>query len=239
MNVLIPMAGLGKRLGIEKYGTIKPLIMINGAPIIEHTIRSLKIDGNFIFVLLKNKFSSELKEKLQLIVQDSKIIEVENLNNGPAESCLAARKYINNDDELLIANSDQVMFWNSENFLLEAREREISGSVVTYISNSLKNSYAKVDKSGYVKEIQEKKLISNFALVGVHYFRRGRDFVKSALKMINENNRSSGEFYVGPSYNYIIREGGLIKSYMIEGGQHYPIGTPEDLEIYKENFGNL
>jgi dTDP-glucose pyrophosphorylase len=239
MNILIPMAGLGKRFQVTNYKTIKPLIRVNEKPMIEQTINSLNLDGKYFFVIRKDLFSEELKSTLKSLTLDSQIIEIENLTRGAAETCLFARNYINNDKELIIANSDQIMFWDSKRFIAEARKEIISGAIVTYHSNSLKNSYAKVDESGYVSEIQEKKLISNLALTGIHYFRRGTDFVSSASKMIAENNRSKGEFYVGPCYNYMINNGGLIKSYLIPSSQYNPVGTPEDLKKFEDKHGSI
>jgi hypothetical protein len=70
--------------------------------------------------------------------------------------------------------------------------------------------------------------------VGIYNFRRGKDFVKAADKMIAQNKRVNGEFYVAPVYNELIAEGGRIGVFNIgeEGQQMHGLGTPEDLESF-------
>jgi hypothetical protein len=123
------------------------------------------------------------------------------------------------------------MEWNSNSFLLNVRQ--FDGAVVTYHSDTDKNSYARVNKKGYVTEIREKEVISNISLNGIHYWKKGSHFVSSAEAMIASNDRApNGEFYVGPTYNYMLQIGQTVGIYHIPNQQHHPVGVPIDLENY-------
>lgn len=235
-NILIPIAGLGSRFPIETYKTTKPLIKINGKTMIEHAIESLSIIGNYHFVIRDSIFFDELYSVLKSIDSSCNIIKINELTNGPAETCLIAKDYINNDDELIIANSDQIMWWDSDLFLQVARNSKYDGMIVTYTSNTDKNSYAKINKQGLVTQIKEKEVISDISLNGIHYWKHGRDFVDSATKMIYNNERYNNEFYVGPTYNSMIMDGKKIGIYHIPSYQHNAVGVPSDLELYMEKL---
>lgn len=231
MNILIPMAGLGSRFPSDKFPLPKPLIRINHIPMIVKAVNSLGIQGQFLYVISKNRFTEELREWLLRYTPDCKIIEIDYLTEGPACSALLFENEIDNDDELIIANCDQIMTWNSEQFL--ANVRMFDGAVVTYYHNHERNSYAKVNRHGLVTQIKEKQVISNIALNGIHYWKQGSMFVNSAKQMIkNEDRADNGEFYVGPTYNYLISKGKRVGIHHIPNEQHHAVGIPEDLEAY-------
>ena len=138
-----------------------------------------------------------------------------------------------NDDELIIANCDQIMEWNSKNFLHNIKLYD--GAMVTYHSDTKKNSYASVDQEGFVTAVKEKEVISNISLNGIHYWKKGKYFIESAQEMINSQDRANnGEFYIGPTYNYMIKKGLKVGIHHIPNQQHHPIGVPEDLKKYIE-----
>jgi len=233
MNVLIPLAGKGSRFANSGYDFPKPLIDILGKPMIVRAIESLDLEGNYHFVLRKNDTLEPTREALLSIKPDARIIEIDYVTDGPACTANLFREFINNDEELIIANCDQIMEWNSENFLYNVRNYD--GAVVTYHSDTDKNSYAEITSKGLVKRIREKEVISNVSLNGIHYWKRGRHFVDSYDTMIDQNDRApNGEFYIGPSYNYMIQSDLKVGIYHIPNQCHHPVGVPYDLEKYLE-----
>jgi NDP-sugar pyrophosphorylase family protein len=212
----------------------KPLIEVNGEPMISKAIKSLNLDGNYFFVIAKNQFTSLVEETITAIKPGSKFIEIDYITEGPANSALLFRNQINSNEELIIANCDQIMEWNSENFLHNVRLYD--GAVVTYHTDTDKNSYARLDKNGLVVEIREKEVISNVSLNGIHYWKKGSHFVSSADKMMELQDRApNGEFYIGPTYNHMIRQGLKVGIYHIPNEQHHPVGIPDDLKKYLEH----
>jgi NDP-sugar pyrophosphorylase family protein len=234
MNILIPMAGLGSRFPSHTYPMPKPLIEVNGKPMIAKAIQSLNLEGNYFFVLAKNQFTELVKETIQSLKPGSKFFEIDYVTEGPANSALLFRNEIDNDQELVIANCDQIMEWNSANFLHNVRLYD--GAVVTYHTDTDKNSYARLDKNGMVVEIREKEVISNVSLNGIHYWKKGSTFVSSADKMIELQDRApNGEFYIGPTFNHMIKQGLKVGIYHIPNEQHHPVGVPDDLKKYLEH----
>ena len=226
------MAGLGKRFQMKGFSLPKPLIDINGIPMIVKVLDSLELSqAQFLFVIAKNEYSEHIKSLISSSVKKSKFIEIDYVTEGPACSCLLFREEIDNDEELVIANCDQIMEWDSENFLMNVRR--FDGAVVTYYNDTDKNSYARIDKRGRVLEIREKEVISNVSLNGVHYWKKGKYFVASTEDMITADDRApNGEFYVGPTYNYMINKGLTVGIYHIPNQQHHAVGVPVDLENY-------
>lgn len=238
MNIIIPMAGLGDRFKQAGFNTIKPMISIMGKPMIQWTIESLGIDGNFIFILNnKNEYFNELRDLLIKISPKSIIIDIDYITEGPASSCLLAKDYINNDTPLLSLNCDQILTWDIDKFKDFLSSFKEDGFVVTYDNDTPKNSYVKLDEMGYAKEFAEKKVISKYSLNGIHYWAKGKDFVFAAESMIKKNIRVNNEFYIAPSYNELINSDKKITTYHIDKKEHWSVGTPDDLNLFLQSFG--
>jgi NDP-sugar pyrophosphorylase family protein len=237
INILIPMAGLGKRFEKTHPNTPKPFIDIQNQSMLSRVIKNLKNDiVEFIFVSQENLFKDN---RFQTIIQNENInykrVTAPNRTDGPACSCLLAKNFINNDDPLIIINCDQIILdFNIDNLLKFAIYNNADGVLGTFHSTSSKNSYIKLGDDLRVQEIKEKIVISNIATNGLHFWKHGKFFVESAEKMIEANDRYSNEFYVAPSYNYLIKQGKTILPYYYN--LHYPIGIPEDLNFFMEKI---
>jgi len=239
INIVIPMAGLGIRFANKGFTLPKPLVDVNGEPMIVKAVKSLGFDllsvsCNWYFVIAKNNFTHLIKSTILEVIKEAKFLEIDYITEGPASTVLLYKDVINNEDELIIANCDQIMEWNSDLFFLNSRQ--FDGTIVTYHNDTDKNSYARLDKNGYVTEIREKAVISNVSLNGIHYWRKGKYFVSSAEEMIaNQDRAPNGEFYIGPTYNYMINNGQRVGIYHIPNCQHHAVGVPADLERYLEH----
>lgn len=231
VNVLVPAAGMGSRLR-AKYQLPKPLIDIAGKTMIQRVIESLNIDANYIFIVQQEHYDQyNLGAYLNLIVPDCTILKTNGLTDGAACTSLLAKDLINNDKHLLIANSDQLLDWDSSSFMYHMLSCNADGGILTFErENDPKWSYAKLDANGFVTELAEKKPISNKATVGVYYFNKGSEYVAAAERMIACNDRVNNEFYIAPAYNYMIKDGKKIITYDIPEDKFHPTGTIDDLE---------
>jgi len=237
MNILIPMAGRGLRFSSVGYDLPKPLIKIGQYTMLEHAIETLDIEGNYIFIVRKYDspiHNKEVESILRKIKPGCKILTIDYVTEGPACSALLAADYINNDQELVIANCDQIMWWSGERFINYVRNNNFDGAVVTYTTNTPKNSYAKVNLKGDVIQIAEKKVISNIGLNGIHYWKKGLDFIDSTKEMMESNDRVNNEYYIAPTYNYMIKDRKKIGFYHIPNEQHNAVGVPHDLKMFLE-----
>jgi len=237
MNVLIPMAGAGKRFEEMGYSFPKPLIDVDGKPMIQVVVDSLNIDAKYIYVVQKEHYEKyNLKHLLNLISPNCEIIQIDEITEGAACTTLLAEKYINNDEPLLMANSDQYLDWNSNEFMYSMIADDIDGGILTFTATHPKWSFAKFDDSGFVERVAEKDPISNIATVGVYFWTKGSDYVKYCKQMIEKDIRTNNEFYVCPVYNEAIQDGKKIKTYHIDRKQMWGLGTPEDLDRYVKEF---
>jgi NDP-sugar pyrophosphorylase family protein len=235
-NIVIPMAGGGKPFQNAGYAFPKPLIDIKGKTMIEVVVNNLRprTDHKFIFVCRK-----ELQEKYDLynILKNAtankfEIVPISGATQGAACTVLCAAQHINTDEELVIANSDQYIEFDVNDFIADARARNKDGLIMTFHASHPKWSYARVDSSGKVLETAEKRVISNNATAGIYYFRKGSDFVEAAQSMIRKNIRYNNEFYVCPAYNELILQNKNIYARDTAAEKMHGLGTPEDLELF-------
>ena len=185
VTILIPMAGLGTRFKNEGFELPKPLIKVNGKTLIEHSVTSLGIKGNYIFITRKYENPNEnilLSKKLKELSPNCIEITLQSPTRGAVETCLFAEKFINNDEPLIITNCDQITDWTPEEFENFINDDELDGSIVTYTSVNPKNSFAIVN-NGIVQKLVEKNQVSDIALIGLHQWKKGKDFVESAKNL--------------------------------------------------------
>tara|TARA_Y100000593_G_scaffold83418_1_gene157152 strand:+ start:5769 stop:7127 length:1359 start_codon:yes stop_codon:yes gene_type:complete len=231
MNVLIPMAGAGSRFAQAGYTFPKPLIEVNGKPMIQVVIENLNIEAKHIFIVQKEHYEKyNLKYLLNLIVNDCEIIQVDGVTEGAACTTLLAKELINNGDPLILANSDQFVEWDSNEFMYSMVADDIDGGILSFNSIHPKWSFAKLNEEGFVSEVAEKKPISNIATAGIYYWNRGSDYVKYAEQMIEKNIRINNEFYVCPVFNEAIEDNKKVKIFPIK--KMWGLGTPEDLQTF-------
>jgi HAD superfamily hydrolase (TIGR01509 family) len=235
LNVLIPMAGAGSRFEQAGYTFPKPLIEINGKPMIQVVIENLNLDANYIYVVQKShRKKYNLDTLLNLLTPGCKIVETDGLTEGAACTALLTKEHINNDNPLFFANSDQFVEWDSNEFMYKMQETDADGGIVTFTATHPKWSFAKVDENGLVTEVAEKNPISDIATVGYYYWKNGSDFVKYAEQMIENNIRVNDEFYVCPVFNQAIMDNKKIRIFNIE--KMWGLGTPEDLNKFLKNI---
>jgi len=235
LNILIPMAGAGNRFQQAGYTFPKPLIDVKGKPMIQLVIENLNIEANYIYVVQKeHRAKYNLDTLLNLITPGCKIVEVDGITEGAACTTLLAKEFIDNDAPLLMANSDQFVEWDSNEFMYKMNEQKVDGGFLTFKATHPKWSFTKIDENGYATELAEKNPISDIAIVGIYYWAKGSEYVKYAEQMIEKNIRTNNEFYVSPVYNEAIEDGKKIKPFHIE--KMWGLGTPEDLNYYLENY---
>jgi dTDP-glucose pyrophosphorylase len=237
MKILIPMAGQGSRFSKEGYTFPKPLINVRGKPMIQAVVENLDFDCEYIFLVR----SEHLKEYSGLLGTLDRItngrfnyVEVDSLTEGAACTALLAEKYIDSDEDILIANSDQIIEYENYNFLTLKNLTNVDSIVFTFDAVHPKWSFVKTNSRGFVIEVAEKKPISNRATCGIYWYRKGSDFVKYAKQMVNKDIRVNNEFYIAPVYNELISDGKTLIPFYVN--KMWGIGTPEDLRYYLDNF---
>jgi len=237
VKVLIPMAGEGSRFFNAGYTFPKPLIDVMGKPMIQKVVENLDFDCEYIFLVRKKhieKYEGFINTLERITNGNFKLVEVDGLTDGAACTALLAEKYIDNEEDLLIANSDQWIEYQPENFKSLKSLTSVDSIVFTFNAVHPKWSYVKTNSRGYVIEVAEKRPISDIATCGIYWYRKGSDFVKYAKTMIEKNIRVKNEFYIAPVYNELIKDGKTLVPFYVS--QMHGLGTPEDLDKFINNW---
>lgn len=233
MQILIPMGGAGSRFSAAGYDRPKPFIEFYGKTMIENVVENLGYRNHYTLVTQRNHYD-DYRPVFDRMARDAMELNVsllDGMTRGAAESCLTAKNMVNHDLPLMIANCDQMMDWDEIKFKAWFLDSGLDGVIMTFDSQSPKNSYAEVNDQGLVMRTAEKQVISKHATNGIYVWRRAGDFFAAAEEMIEKDIKQNNEFYVCPVFNLNISWGQKIGLYHIGDG-HWPIGTPQDLTIY-------
>jgi dTDP-glucose pyrophosphorylase len=238
LNIVVPMAGRGSRFATAGYSVPKPLISVGGKPMIQWVIENVRPNQphRFIFICLAEHLVSfpEVPVTLRRLCPGCEIVEVAQVTEGAACTVLLSRSFIDNDDPLMIANADQYVRLDIDDYLTAMEREQAEGLIMTFWADHPKWSYCRMKEDGTVAAVVEKQVVSNEATVGIYNFRRGRDYVRAADAMIAKNLRVNNEFYVAPAYDQLIAEG--MKVVIADTGREYDgmfgLGTPGDLDFF-------
>lgn len=234
INIVIPMAGQGSRFSKAGYLKPKPFIDVLGKPMIAHVLENLSVpDARYILIARQEHLEANPQEVAY--IQENfnvEFIPLSSLTMGAACTVLAAHRLIRSKTPLLIANSDQLVDCDINEYISDAQVQALDGSILTFEDSDPKWSYVRLNELGLVTEVKEKAVISNKATVGIYYFARGENFTDYALDMIVANDTVNREFYVCPVYNYLIRSHARVGIWDIDKSAMHGIGTPEDLDAY-------
>jgi NDP-sugar pyrophosphorylase family protein len=235
LNIVVPMAGRGKRFLDQGYKTPKPLLEVGGKTMIEWVVKSVMIPGaQLTFIIRKDhdeeyKLGTILKEKFP----GCNLILLDRVTEGAICTVLLAQKYINNDTPMIIKDCDQILDWSPEHFWRFVKGNKVDGAIVTVVTQHPGYSFCKLDSDNLtVIETAEKRVISNIGNAGLYYFSKGSDLVTYAALMIAKNIRTNNEFYVSPVYNEFIEDGKKIIHYPI--ARVFGLNTPEEFEAEKD-----
>ena len=239
LQIVVPMAGRGSRFASAGYTTPKPLIPVGGRPMIQWVVENIRPrrTHQFTFICLAEHLETypEVPAELKRICPGCHIVPVRTVTEGAACTVLLAKQFINSDDPLMIANSDQIVDLKIDDYLATGDATGVDGLIMTFWADHPKWSYCRMRPDHTVSEVLEKQVVSNEATVGIYNFRRGSEFVRAAETMIAKDLRVNGEFYVAPCYNQLIDEGAKVITVKtgVERDGMYGLGVPEDLDFFK------
>jgi dTDP-glucose pyrophosphorylase len=239
------MAGHGSRFAVAGYSMPKPLIAMGPYSMTEVVVNNLRPaqPHRFIFVCQQAHLEQyDLAAHLQAIAPGCVIVPVAAVTEGAACTVLLTRDYIDNADPLMIANCDQYVDTDIDDYLARAAAPGIDGMIMTMTANDPKWSFVRLDAAGAITEVVEKVVVSDEATVGIYNFRHGSDFVRAADTMIARDERVNGEFYVAPCYNQMLARGQRVAYHNIgaERAGMYGLGIPADLDYFMaEQYARL
>jgi len=237
LTIVIPMAGAGSRFEIAGYTFPKPLIEVNGKTMIETVVDSLNISANYIFIAREEHNKKyNVEQYLKTLVPGCTVIITNGLTEGAACTVLLAKEYIDNENPILMANSDQYIEWDNFEFMRKNDNENLDASILAFQSTHPKWSFARLNDENLVTEVAEKNPISNIATVGVYWWAKGSDFVKYAEQMIAKDIRVNNEFYVCPVFNEAILDSKRIGVFHVD--EMWGLGDPDSFDYFLNNFKN-
>lgn len=230
MTVLVTMAGSGSRFRIQGYEVPKFMIRAKGKTLFEWSMSSLRnfFDQHFIFACLEEHDSKRILEMAAEIgIGNATIQSRSQVSLGQAQTAYDVLGHANRDDPLWIYNIDTYI----EEGITPTDIFGYQGCVHVFESRNSAMSFVRYDDSGRVVQIVEKKVISQWATVGVYGFESATlygEIYKEVYQSVFKNE-VNGERYVAPMYDRILRLGGSINSPRLSHSSVHVLGTPQEL----------
>lgn len=237
MKIIIPMAGRGSRFAQSSYNHPKPLIDVLGRPMFTWALKSISnIEySELIFIALKeHEHIYNVTQLIDSYVDVSyKLVLLDNVTDGQLCTVLTAKKYIDNNEDILIIASDTVIKTDLTKDIMRYGN-QLEGLISVLKLPGEQWSFARSDSDGKVIQVAEKNRISDWASTGMYYFKNGSRFVKEAELMILNEEKTRGEYYIMPVYQKLINSGMDIRISIAEN--MWDMGTPEGLAHFINNY---
>jgi UDP-N-acetylglucosamine diphosphorylase / glucose-1-phosphate thymidylyltransferase / UDP-N-acetylgalactosamine diphosphorylase / glucosamine-1-phosphate N-acetyltransferase / galactosamine-1-phosphate N-acetyltransferase len=237
MNIVMPMAGRGARLADWQQNTPKPLIQVAGKPMILWAMESLQGLAATHLTLIALAEHERLYSQQNLLhilwPIPCEFVWLDQVTEGQLCTVLAARKWIDTDEDLLIASADTLV----RSHLAEDIRQKSSicrGIISVADLPGERWSFARTDEYGNVVEVAEKVRISDYASTGLYYFQNGHDFVAVADEIIQKQEKTRGEYYVIPVYQKYIERGWTVN--ISQASETWDMGNPEAIMEFERNY---
>ena len=240
INLILPAAGLGSRFREMGEKNPKPLINVFDIPMILWVLSNFPLhhsDKVWIIVQRTDNLPNALEDFLVFFPFEVEFLEIDGLTEGPASTVALVLDRLPDSEGLIVANTDQFVFEDLSGFVEEVRSGESVGQILTMIAHSDAWSYVGRGKDGQINLVVEKSQISDEATVGVYGWSLAKYAKESFRDTFLNNIRTNNEFYVAPTYNFIIKQNQKVISVLI--GDHetavHGLGIPSDLSNFLKN----
>lgn len=238
INILIPLAGTNQFFDESEYPFPRALIEIHGKTIIEHVINnfvSIEDEKKFIFIVNSDECKKyHLDNVLNLLTENNcQIIKIDGETKGAACSAMLAIEYIHNDTPLIIANSDQII--DDDLGKIVSSFSKVDAAVITFESVHPRWSYARLDGNGFIIEMAEKRPLSKYAVAGFYYYKKGVDFLESAMNMIKKDASVNGNYFIAPTLNEMVLQNKKLITKNIDNKNYHTFYTPQKINEYERH----
>lgn len=238
MNIVITMAGLGTRFKKAGYEIPKYKIQIKEKTLFEWSMESLKgfeePSNQYFFIARKADESKEFIEERchNLGIRNITIIEIDHVTKGQAETVMKAKNCWDRNEPLFIYNIDTYI----EAAEMNSSQLKGDGFIPCFKGAGDHWSFVRLDDTGIAVEVREKKRISEYCSVGAYYFRSAKLFEELYTEFYtNQQYLEAGEQYVAPIYNLLLNRGGKVFISDIPTDKVHILGTPEEVELFKNS----
>jgi len=238
--VVIPMAGRGSRFSDSQPLTPKPLIPVAGRPIVAHALDSLSglCPKRIVFVALREHESRFAVSTLlrNLSGPNAEVVLLDSVTEGQLCTVLAARKFIDPAERLLIASSDTYVVSDLASDIANC-DPTCHGLISVANAPGDQWSFARVDEAGDVVEVAEKIRVSDYASTGLYYFSRASEFLEIADAIVQNREKTKDEYYVMPVYGKYVERGWRVRLSLARA--MWDMGTPEALGVFERYLSSV
>lgn len=243
MKLVIPMSGNGSRFASVGYQILKPLILVEGKPIISHVLDMFPGEDDVVFICNQEHLdTTDMISVLKNLKPNCTIISVSEKQKGPVAALVHAFDVISDDEDVMISYCDYSQEWDYEAFKTSTLTKKFAGAVPAYTGFHphllRKNLYAGilVDENNFMQAIQEKHSFTenpedSYHSSGAYYFSSGKLLKGCATKLIESGVNHNGEYYASMLYPILLKEN--LPVYVPKVTTFMQWGTPEDLEEYE------
>ncbi|MDP9341264.1 MAG: glycosyltransferase family 2 protein [Actinomycetota bacterium] len=237
MIVVVPMAGRGSRFAGHAGDLPKPLVPVAGRPMVRWALDSLAgLDPSLVvFVALAEH---DARFGLGRLLREwappgrTEVVWLDDVTEGQLCTVLAARAFIDADEDLLVASCDTHVRSRLGRDVAR-RDPHCRGLISVASMRGDHWSFARLGDDGHVVEVAEKVRISEWASTGLYHFSSGREFVSIGQEMVDGGERTRGEFYVIPVYGRYIERG--LQVDVSVAGEVWDMGTPAGAAAFEEH----
>ena len=243
INILMPISSKSTFFEAAEYQFPKPLIEISGKSMIQLAIDnfgSLKRQKKYIFIVsMVDCTKYHIDNVLELLTdKNCEIIRLNNQTKGAACSALTAIEYIDNNTELIISNSDQIIEEDFDQVLEYFKKKDVDAGIICFETIHPRWSFVRLEENGRVIETAEKRPISKHGIAGFYYFRKGSDFVRAAMKSIEKDANVDGQYYIAPIINELVLENKNIQVYNVDNDKYHSFYSPQKIHEYEKKIHN-
>lgn len=240
LKIIIPLAGSSDLFLNAGYAYPKPLIEVNGVPMIQLVIdrvATIQESCKFIFIIRnEDALKYHLDNTLRLLSPECEVIKLKKDTKGGLCSVLMTIDHIASDDSLLILNGDQVIDEDFDIVLQFWKRNSADAGLITFTSVHPRWSYTRLE-DGQVMQTAEKNPISSHAIAGYYYFAHAATFFGSAFQTIKNDVKLDGNYYISPVINEYVLRNKKVLNYKIDASQYHSFYSPQMLNEF-EKQGN-
>ncbi|MGL4183655.1 MAG: sugar phosphate nucleotidyltransferase [Metamycoplasmataceae bacterium] len=244
LNVIIPAAGMGSRFYNSEFKALKPFIKFSDKTMLEWVLEGFKSKKYNIkyYIILNSKTEEEYPEDILKMKNNYNVdfLFINLLTEGPTTTALFLYDVLNSDTPTMIANCDQIVDIDFDDYLEQHFSSNADGSMLIFEEKekSSKWSYVELDSNNFIKSVRVKDPFSSFAVVGWYFYSKGKYFLKSATYQIINQDKANNEYFCCPTFNYLISWNKKVKGIIIKNNQMHGVGVPDDLRKYLKNITN-
>lgn len=239
------MSGFGERFRRAGHTVPKPLIEIEGKPIIAHVIAMFPGETDFLFICNQahlDEPSFRMAEILLHYCPSGRIVGIAPHKLGPVHAVRKVESLLDADEPVIVNYCDFTCYWDWGHFKAFVDDTQCAGAIPAYKGfhpHSLGNTnYAYMrERNGWVEDIQEKQpytknRMEEYASSGTYYFSSARLMGQAFSAVVEQNLHVGGEYYVSLAYKPLLANGQSIAVYPLQHFMQW--GTPEDVAEYNQ-----